>query len=305
METLSFYDVSHDWLSEKQSSVKYLTFDKYEKIVDKHLMYFKDKNIDEINEQDVENFFHKKQEENLSNSMLRTIKQVLKSIFDYCHDKYQLTTLSLDNIKVKEESTSSEILTPSQKDLMNIYVFKNNNHIAIAILLSLYSGLRTGEICGLKKEDIDIKNNTIYIHKTVERIKSDNDNKSELALTDTRTASRKIPLSQFVKHYLLKYFQTYDINSQDFLISQSDKLYDPRLLQRNLRDMSSSLHVKVDFRMLRNSFISYCLQNNMNIKCLCETIGTNDFGYIYKLCPECGENRKKEEMNRVLNMISE
>lgn len=304
MNCLSFYEISNLWLSHKQMSIKYLTFDKYEKIINKHLAYFNDKNIDEINEEDIQEFFRiKKDNEGLSSSTLRTIRQVLKSIFDYSKEQYHINVLSIDTIKVKKEKNESEILTLEQKDLLNIYIYKNNNPLGIAILLALYSGLRTGEICALRKEDIDLKNNIIHVHKTVERIKNNQTNKSELVLNETRshTTSRKIPLSQFVKHYLKRYFQEYQLSSQDFLISQSEKLYEPRTLQTMLKTKCLDFHVKVDFRMLRNTFISYCLENNMNIKCLCETVGISDLNYIYDLCPECNDKTKNKEINRVLN----
>lgn len=40
----------------------------------------------------------------------------------------------------------------------------------IGILISLYSGIRIGELCALKWEDIDFKKGIVDIHKTIQRI---------------------------------------------------------------------------------------------------------------------------------------
>ena len=48
--------------------------------------------------------------------------------------------------------------------------------MSLAMSLGLYGGLRIGEICALKWEDIDFGNCTISITKTAERLKSDDNN---------------------------------------------------------------------------------------------------------------------------------
>lgn len=37
----------------------------------------------------------------------------------------------------------------------------------------------------------------------------------------------------------------------------------------------------------------------MNIKCICEIIGTMDFRNIYDLCPNCSLDKKKQEIDKI------
>ena len=89
------------------------------------------------------------------------------------------------------------------------------------------------------------------------------------------------------------------MDSQCFILSKNNNIYDTRLIQKKLQELCTLLNIKTDFNTLRNTFISYCLANNMNIKCLCEMIGTMDFRSIYDLCPNCSLDKKKEEIDKI------
>lgn len=170
-------------------------------------------------------------------------------------------------------------------DVFHQYLTENKDAVSLAILLSLYTGMRTGEICTLKKEDIDLTYNVIHITKSVERIKTDNNVNSKLTLLEPRNkkSSRDIPISHFVKEYLIDYFDSYPMDSQCFILSKSNNIYDTRLIQKKLQELRIRLNIKTDFNTLRNTFISYCLANNMNVKYLCEIIGIMNFRNIYMI----------------------
>ena len=50
------------------------------------------------------------------------------------------------------------------------YIIKNISDKNVGILLSLLCGLRIGEVCALKWENIDLENKIIHITKTIQRI---------------------------------------------------------------------------------------------------------------------------------------
>lgn len=301
MLSKKFEDISKKWLMSKKTSLKLLSYEKYKKVLSKHLSYFYDWSIEDITSNDVEQFFYDKEnKDKLSNSTLYTIRHVLRSVFIYAQDKYYFQTISIKNIKV-DEKKSIQILTQEEMNIFHQYLTENKDAVSLAILLSLYTGMRTGEICALKKEDIDLTYNVIHITKSVERIKTDSNVNSKLTLLEPRNkkSSRDIPISQFAKEYLVDYFDSYPMESQCFILSKSNNIYDTRLIQKKLQELCIRLNIKTDFNTLRNTFISYCLANNMNIKCICEIIGTMDFRNIYDLCPNCSLDKKKQEIDKI------
>lgn len=171
MLSKKFEDISKEWLISKKTSLKLLSYEKYEKVLSKHLSYFYDWNIEDITSNDVEQFFYDKEnKDKLSHSTLYTIRHVLRSVFIYAQNKYHFQTISIKNIKV-DEKKSIQILTQEEMNIFHQYLTENKDAVSLAILLSLYTGMRTGEICALKKEDIDLTYNVIHITKSVERIK--------------------------------------------------------------------------------------------------------------------------------------
>ena len=63
MVSKRFEVISRNWLLSKQGVVKHLSYDKYEKVISKHLSYFNDRNIEIITEDEVDEFFNKKENE--------------------------------------------------------------------------------------------------------------------------------------------------------------------------------------------------------------------------------------------------
>lgn len=67
------------------------------------------------------------------------------------------------------------------------YVLENPSPLNLGILLTIYTGMRIGEICALQWSDIDIGNKTIHVSKTLGRIymmdnDSDHDKKSRIEI---------------------------------------------------------------------------------------------------------------------------
>lgn len=59
----------------------------------------------------------------------------------------------------------------------------------LAALLSMYCGLRTGELSGLSSDDADLERMELYIHSTVHRVKNPDEN----ALKKTHIVVEELP----------------------------------------------------------------------------------------------------------------
>ena len=62
------------------------------------------------------------------------------------------------------------ILSQAEQSLLTEYLLKESSNTVIGIFLSLYTGLRVGEVCALKWENISFRDNCIHVHKTMQRI---------------------------------------------------------------------------------------------------------------------------------------
>ena len=79
------------------------------------------------------------------------------------------------------------------------YIESSDNPNDIGILICLYTGIRIGELCALKKESFDLDNYTITVSHTILRIKNVNKSrnyKTKLIITNpkSKTSLRTIPI---------------------------------------------------------------------------------------------------------------
>lgn len=145
---------------------------------------------------------------NLSTSIVNSIQCTLKAIYRYGERTHGLKKLDFNVIKFSQKSKTKEPLTLEKEMIIWQYCLNNKERISLAMSLGLYAGLRIGEICALKWEDIDLDNSMISITKTVQRLKSENhEHKTQLYILEPKSTSsiRSVILPDFLTEYLKKY----------------------------------------------------------------------------------------------------
>ena len=112
--------------------------------------------------------------------------------------------------------------------------------------MTLYSGIRIGELCALQWKDIDFKNNILHINKTLQRvyIKDTQVNASKVIITDPKTynAEREIPLNKEFAYELKKY----RTNANDYILSCKSKWIEPRTYRRFFERISKKAKIFED-----------------------------------------------------------
>lgn len=65
-----------------------------------------------------------------------------------------------------------QILSNKEKQKLEKYCIEQNSLKSLGILICLNTGLRVGEVCALRWENVDFESRKIHIEKTIERIYS-------------------------------------------------------------------------------------------------------------------------------------
>ena len=89
----------------------------------------------------------------------------------------------------------------------------------IAFVLALHTGMRIGEVLALQWDDINFKNKTIHVQRTLTLV----DGKYELGETKTEASNRIIPMTEELMGELLEYQSRKKENSFDLLICTRNK----------------------------------------------------------------------------------
>ena len=147
------------------------------------------------------------QHKELGFSSARECLSMVRRICKYAVHLRLIRPMELSVRLPQEKSHSMTPLSVVEQNRLRTYVLSNPTPRKLGLLLGIESGLRIGEVCGLKWDDFDLKTGTVQIKRTVSRIPcGDGHTKIVIQTPKTRTSRREIPLS---KHMVqaLKIFQ--------------------------------------------------------------------------------------------------
>lgn len=201
-----FEDICVMWLKSKRLSVKVSTFSRYKTIVENHLYrQFSGQRISQITEQSVQAFA----EILMKDHKPKTVKDILillGQILSFANDRGLCQPVSTSVKLPKEQKRRMYIFTVLQQQHLVLYLIRNLDLQRLGVLICLQTGIRLGEICGLRFEDIDFESGTIRVQRTIQRIKDENGGTRFLIDTPkTDTSMREIPVSDFLMKYLQPY----------------------------------------------------------------------------------------------------
>ena len=171
----------------------------------------------------------------------------------------------------KVHRSEAVLLTRNQQLHLCRYLQRNPCTTSLCVLLSLYTGLRVGEVCGLMWGDIDFEKSVLAVRRTVQRIR--NGDRSTCILADTpksRASRRSIPIPKF----LIKLLRDSRSNENCYILSGSNHIIEPRTLQRRFKSILKKADLpSVSYHSLRHAFATNCLQAGFDVKTLSEILG--------------------------------
>ncbi len=168
------------------------------------------------------------------------------------------------------------------------------------MLLTLYTGIRIGELCALTWDDVT--NDYISINKTMYRTKGNTD-KTEIKISSPKTTSsnRKIPLPQCLIPYINQYR-----NKGYVLSTDKQQFCEPRLMQLKFAKMIKECEIeKANFHALRHTFATRCIEAGVDVKTLSEMLGHSDVKTTLNKYVHSSFELKQQSMKQLeLSLIS-
>ncbi len=273
--TIKFEEIAKEWLQYKGMTIKESTYYNYLFIINKYLVPRLHKTTLKKLAKFNYNEMFREMTKNLSSKTIRDIANVLKAILKYANQNYK-SEIDLERIlSPKIENKNLRILNKKEKRRLEKRCLKENSLKSLGIIVSLNTGMRIGELCALKWEDIDLEGRLIYIKKTLQRIYLGEKGLSKIIIDKpkTRSSIRSIPISSKLYDILEPLKKSY--NSGDFFLTgSSEKYIEPRNYQYVYKTFLKQSRVReYNFHILRHTFASDCIEVGMDAKSLSEILG--------------------------------
>lgn len=270
------------WLKDIKISVKESTFTRYNRIIVKYLIpRLRGQPLAKLNSQCLngltETLLREGGAENgpLSAKTVTDILCVLKSILKYGRENH-FPCPNTSGLKYPQKtSPKAKYLTDENRTKLENMLLYSEDTTSLGIIFSLFTGVRIGELCGLRWGDIDFTSSVVTISRTITRI-ADLDPKTptrtKVIVSEPKTGSsvRTIPLPTFLLEYLLRQRRADDI----YLLTGTGKFTEPhqyyvryqKFLERHQMD-------RCTFHALRHSFATGCVERGFDTKSLAEILG--------------------------------
>lgn len=298
--------ITEEWKEEKKKYVKKSTYAAYQLLIQNHIKpYFGD--LYEVNEEKVQQFVFDKLDAGLSEKTIRDIIIVLKMILKFGIKNGYLEYAQIDaKFPSKQEKKDLDVLSKAdQKKFMehlrNNFTFKN-----LGIFICLSTGMRIGEICGLRWCDVDTVEGVIKVRHTLQRIYiiEAETRHTELLLDTPKTANsvRDIPMSS----ELLKMLKSLNkvVNENYYVISNDIKPIEPRTYRNYYKKLCKQLDIpELKFHGLRHSFATRCIESKADYKTVSVLLGHSNISTTLNLYVHPNKEQKKKTIDKMLRSL--
>lgn len=272
------------------------------------------KRICDINEGDVQDLimylYNNGRRDGKGGLSVKSIKDVilpLKMALDYAAKKRVIPKLEWDTIEYPKSTSKNHVKALSQEEeqLLIQTIYLNMNRKNCGILLTIMTGLRIGEICGLQMKDISFSKQTISINKTVQRIYDSKKKASNLYIGQPKSESsiREIPIPQMLAAVLKKFYN--EKKPEHYFLTDTKQPTEPRTYRQYFeRFLRRNKLPRIKFHELRHTFAIRAIEiPDFDIKSLSEILGHKNVSFTLNVYGRANIQQKKkcmELMNALL-----
>lgn len=336
-ENMTFKDLYHSWLFEfRINDLKPKSFEKYEGIYRNYIesSSLGKVKLKDLRAEDIQKYYNSLINENIMKektvpcSTVKTIHTRINTCLEfakknnYIKENYaQLVILPKDNKgkKIEDDNYSDEVkdskMIFTKEEQKQFIEFIRGHKLETFYLVALGTGMRLGELLGLKWSDVDLAKGTINVKRSLQRIKSnDTNSKTNYIYIEqapkSRHSFREIPLPSNVLKNLEIYKKSQDNNKQllgreyvdkNFVftndIGEHLKVNTPGKSLSSILKKLSIDHIK--FHGLRHTYASRLLELNENPKTVQKLLGHHDIKVTLNIYSHILQDTKVSAINKL------
>ena len=239
--------------------------------------------------------------EGLSSKTVTSVLSVVRTVLDFALRNGKSVVCNARNVKITQTVKELRILTQNEQEKLSKHLCANLTPTNMGILVCLFTGLRIGEICALRWEDISLSEQTIHVCRTMQRIQDfgSKERKTKVIVTTPKSpcSIRTIPIPDD----LVKLIKTQPTFSAGYFLTGDELGYmEPRTMQNRFKRVLRESGVpSVNFHCLRHTFATNCIGLGFDVKTLSEILGHASVSITMNRYVHPSMGLKKENMGRI------
>lgn len=269
-----FSKVAAEWFSAGQAGWKPSTAARYAGILERYLLpAFGSTAFAALTREACMRFVQELQSGGLSPGTVSTVLSVLKSVLHFAGLTKALPTPDLRGVNVKKPYRPLRVFSPGEQKRLTRYLLQRGDLPGLGIVLALHTGLRVGELCALKWEDISLSEQSLSVRHTLQRLPSDSaGGKTAVLLTAPKSpcSLRTIPIPD----RLVTLLRELTADKGCYFLSGTDQPIEPRSMENKLNAALRACGMEpAGFHICRHSFATRCVELGFDTKTLSEILG--------------------------------
>ena len=306
-----FSDVLSVWQDANRVRLKDTSVSRYQNLIDTHILpELGSVCVNQLTTSAINRFLVAKLESGrtdgrggLSASYVRSISLVISSAIKFGASEGLCSPLLSPITKPSLSKKELCILSTEDQNTLESELLENMQEDKLLIYITLYTGLRIGEACALRWEDIDLDSKVIYVRQTVSRswVSEDGTKYSVLSVAPPKTKSsfRCIPICS----KLYRIIESFPYRKAQGYVSPntSQGFISPRTFEYRYKSVLKCSGIKsVNFHALRHTFATRCIERGVDVKSLSEILGHADASITLNTYVHSSMELKRMQLEKIV-----
>lgn len=308
----TFSELASEWFDCVKPHLKESTQNKYQNLLESYILpmyatkHLEDITYDFISEQcNLLLLIGGRKGTGLSSKTVADVLSLIRSILKFAIQKGKAVSCDGSNIHIKQASKPMRILSKAEQEKLCQYLYTDSDPRNLGIFICIFTGLRIGEVCALRWEDISFSEQTLCVHNTLQRVqdKSTCGKKTKIVITTPKSlcSIRTIP----IPNTLLSILTTHGVYSSGYVLTNSETVIEPRSMQNKFKQiLKNSGIAPANFHALRHTFATRCIELGFDVKSLSEILGHASVNITMNRYVHPSFELKKENMKKLDSLLA-
>ena len=311
VSNLKYEELLDEWMQFSRINIKESTYARYNHLINTHIKPLLGKYpISKISTQLVEAYIDNQMKcgridgnGGLATKTVSDILTIIKSSFEYARYNDLHIICNLSKLSIKQQKKDIRVLTVKEQEALIGILTEDMDLFKFGTLFALYTGIRIGELCALKWENISLENATLKVQKTLQRIQETNkgaSTKTKIVITEPKSkcSIRDIPIPKFLVEIARQFL---DSPKAYILTGDKSKYVEPRTMQNHFKQFVDACGIEdANFHALRHTFATRCIELGFEIKSLSEILGHANVNITLNRYVHSSFDLKSANMNKLV-----